>query len=164
MDEVNQQSVVSNQTPAEKEQKPHILKSFSKNERKNSFFILISSLIIVGLGILTGWVLSGKSGQGLRSGEQDSVAEISKTENEAGVEDESIFPHEAEGKLIEGGLEAEGTHHLERPGGASQTVYLTSTVIDLQSFVDKKVKVWGQTISGQKTGWLMDVGKIKVIE
>jgi len=53
---------------------------------------------------------------------------------------------------------------LERTGGASQNVYLTSTVIDLQSFVGKNVQVWGDTLSGQKAGWLMDVGKIKTVE
>jgi len=34
----------------------------------------------------------------------------------------------------------------------------------LQSFVGKKVMVWGQTIAAQQAGWLMDVGKIKVTE
>jgi len=37
-------------------------------------------------------------------------------------------------------------------------------VIDLESFTGKKVKVWGETISAQKAGWLMDVGKIQVIK
>jgi hypothetical protein len=41
---------------------------------------------------------------------------------------------------------------------------LTSTVIDLASFEGKKVKVWGQSLSGRKAGWLMDVGKVKVVE
>lgn len=48
--------------------------------------------------------------------------------------------------------------------GPSQYAYLTSTVIDLSAFTGKKVQVWGQTIAGKKAGWLMDVGKVKVIE
>jgi hypothetical protein len=66
--------------------------------------------------------------------------------------------------LEEGGIDGEGTHHLVRDGGPSKSVYLTSTVIDLDSFAGKKVKVWGETISARKAGWLMDVGKIKIIE
>jgi hypothetical protein len=26
------------------------------------------------------------------------------------------------------------------------------------------VKVWGETFKGQKAGWLMDVGRVKVME
>jgi len=37
-------------------------------------------------------------------------------------------------------------------------------VIDLEKFVGRKVKVWGQTFAAQKAGWLMDVGKLKVLE
>ena len=86
---------------------------------------------------------------------------MSSTENRL---DEKTFKDTAEGTLQEGGISGEGTHHLVRPGGDSQNVYLTSTVIDLQSFVGKKVQVWGQTVSARKAGWLMDVGKVKVLE
>ena len=34
----------------------------------------------------------------------------------------------------------------------------------VESFSGKKVMVWGETISAQKAGWLMDVGKIKVLD
>ena len=27
-----------------------------------------------------------------------------------------------------------------------------------------EVQIWGETFKGQKAGWLMDVGRIKVIE
>ncbi len=70
----------------------------------------------------------------------------------------------AEGTLKAGGVENEGTHHLERPGGPSQNVYLTSSVIPLDDYAEKKVKVWGDTFSGQSAGWLMDVVKLEVIE
>lgn len=125
--------------------------------------ILVGGLIIIIAGTLTGWLLSGKGS--LKTGNSPSTATGAKTSaNEAGVSDEKAFPDSAEGKLAEGGIQGEGTYHLERDGGPSRYVYLTSTVIDLQGFVGKKVKVWGQTIKGKKAGWLMDVGKVKVTE
>lgn len=83
---------------------------------------------------------------------------------EAGIADEATFKDSAEGTLEEGGMTGEGTHHLTRDGGPSQNVYLTSTVVNLDDFVGKKVKVFGQTISAKKAGWLMDVGLVKVSE
>ncbi len=68
------------------------------------------------------------------------------------------------GVLQSGGINGEGTHHLLKPGGVSQTVYLTSSVLDLDPFVGHKVTVWGETFKAQKAGWLMDVGKIRVDE
>ena len=66
--------------------------------------------------------------------------------------------------MEEGGIGGEGTYHLIRGSGPSQYAYLTSSVIDLGSFVGKKVQIWGETVSGKKAGWLIDVGKIKVVE
>ena len=61
-------------------------------------------------------------------------------------------------------VNGEGTHKLIRDGGPSQTVYLISSVIDMSEFVGKKVQVWGETIDAQKAGWLMDVGRVKILE
>ncbi len=80
-----------------------------------------------------------------------------------GVEDEEAFRDTAEGMLVAGGIDGEGSHHLEREGGESQYVYVTSSVIDLDQFLDKKVKVWGETFEAQKAGWLMDVGRLQVL-
>lgn len=134
------------------------VKKFPKFNLKANFPLVLGVILIIGLGVGTGWLISGKgktssSAPGAQSGPK-----------EAGLADESTFKDSAEGILEEGGVDGEGTHHLTREGGASQNVYLTSTVIDLQSFVGKKVKVWGQTIAAQQAGWLMDVGKIKVSE
>ncbi len=52
---------------------------------------------------------------------------------------------------------------MVRPGGDSQNVYLTSSIIDLSRFVKKKVKVWGETHAAQHVGWLMDVGRLEVL-
>lgn len=81
----------------------------------------------------------------------------------AGVKDEKEFPDKVEGLLKEGGIDGEGNFHLERPGGISQNVYLTSSAVDLSQFVGKKVSVWGQTFEGEKAGWLMDVGYVEVL-
>lgn len=128
--------------------------------QKNILYLAIG-VLVVGGGILTGWLLSGSK----VGGSPKDIAPGAKSgANEAGITDESAFPDTATGLLEEGGVNGEGTHHLTREGGVSQTVYLTSTVIDLQSFVGKKVTVWGQTVTARKAGWLMDVGKIKVTE
>ncbi len=135
-----------------------LVKKIPKFDIKNTAILVGIVLAVVLLGVGTGWLLSGK-GKTIKT-----VTDANKGVVEAGVSDTSTFKDTAEGVLEEGGTGGEGTHHLTREGGASQNVYLTSTVIDLQSFVGKKVEVWGQTVSGKKAGWLMDVGKVKVIE
>ncbi len=75
-----------------------------------------------------------------------------------------VFKDVAEGYLEQGGINGEGSHKLLRTGGDSQTVYLTSSVTDLDKLSGMQVKVWGETYQGQKAGWLMDVGKIEVID
>lgn len=134
---------------------------FKKN--KTPKLLVIGALVVIA-GIGTGWVLSGgvsaQKGDSTYSGNAPKQV---KNDKEMGVSNES-FKDSAEGKLVKGGIDGEGTYHLERPGGASQNVYLSSTVIDLGSFEGKNVQVWGQTLAGKKAGWLMDVGKIKVTE
>jgi hypothetical protein len=31
-------------------------------------------------------------------------------------------------------------------------------------YIGKKVKVWGQTFSSEQAGWLMDVGRLELLE
>src|SRR4029079_17953295 len=125
------------------------------------------SLVVILLGVGTGWLLSG--GANAKTGTAPAVSQtqkdtVTQSDTEAGMQDTSDFPDTATGKLVKGGIDGEGTYHLERDGGPSQNVYLSSTVIDLASFEGKKVQVWGQSLSGKKAGWLMDVGKVKVVE
>lgn len=136
----------------------------STKEAKNNVLLAAISFVVVAAGIGTGWLISGVGGSAGTT--NTPVAEgITVSQNEAGVNDESMFTGEApEGILESGGIEGEGTHHLVREGGPSKYVYLTSSVANLDQFVGKKVKVWGDTIAPKKAGWLMDVGKIKVIE
>ena len=74
------------------------------------------------------------------------------------------FADKAEGTIKSGGINGEGTHTLERAGGKTQNAALTSSVVDLDLFVGKKVEVDGETNSSNKAGWLMDVGSIKILE
>ncbi len=93
-----------------------------------------------------------------------STPAMIKTAIEVGSTDTKTFRDTAEGTLEEGGINGEGTHKLTRSGGVSQTVYLISSVVDLNEFAGKKVQVWGETIDAQKAGWLMDVGRVKILE
>lgn len=123
--------------------------------------IVVGAIILgVGSGFLGNMVASGMNfGLANQSGDEESSGSAKES---AGVMDKKTFPDNAEGLLKEGGMEGEGSYHLERPGGKSQNVYLTSTAVDLSTFVGKKVKVWGQTFAAEKAGWLMDVGYIEV--
>lgn len=129
--------------------------------------ILFAILLILGIG--TGFVASKAVGAG--GGGQvrmiDSNGKVVTTQAQPGTvygsKDEKTFKDSATGTLKKGGIEGEGAYHLERPGGDSQNVYLTSSVIDLSQFVGKKVQVWGETNAAQKAGWLMDVGRLKIL-
>lgn len=133
--------------------------------------LLPSTVILVVIlgGAATGWFLSQKLGtnSGMNVGLDGYSKAPGATVSEGGKEvgsSQTNFKDQAEGTLQKGGIEGEGTHHLERTGGASQTVYLTSSVVDLDQFVGKKVQVSGETFSGKKAGWFMDVGKVKILE
>ena len=81
-----------------------------------------------------------------------------------GEKDASGFKDETEGVLLTGGANGEGTHRIVREGGVSQTVYLTSSSVNLDLFVNHKVMIKGETFRAQFAGWLMDVGQVKVVE
>lgn len=130
----------------------------------------ISPLVLVGVAIVflgtgTGFLLSQASPGANFAGGKIVVAPGAKVMGqEVGLSDRETFRDEAEGQLEKGGIDGEGTHHLVRDGGPSQNVYLTSSVIDLDDFAGRRVQVWGETHKGQKAGWLMDVGRVKVVE
>ena len=128
---------------------------------KNLFIFLIAAVV---MGGMTGYILSSRKGSGntLTSGTIDS-SKVSKG-TVVGSSDTKTFKDTATGSLKEGGIEGEGQFHLVRPGGASQNVYLTSSSVDLSKFVGRKIKVWGETEKAQYAGWLMDVGRVEVIE
>ena len=122
---------------------------------------ILAIVLILLSGILTGYLLSSAAKkQQISSGTAEGNIGQKKV---VGTSDTKTFKDFAEGVLEEGGVNGEGTHRLIRPGGDSQTVYLTSSVLDLNQFTGKKVRVWGETFSAQQAGWLMDVGKIEVL-
>lgn len=127
---------------------------------------LLAILLVIGLGVFTGFYFGGKGGgkvflPGLGGlVPKDKIVKGS----EFGSKDLSKFKDTAMGVLESGGLDGEGTHKLIREGGPSQTVYLTSSVLDLDQFVGKKIQIWGETFKAQKAGWLMDIGRVKILE
>ena len=145
-----------------------LIKSFDKGNSKSKFSpkIVVALVIVVIVGIFTGYFLSGTgtSGQNLTS-KTGGILNLSSAPKGTviGSNDTKTFKDVVEGTLREGGVEGEGAFHLERPGGESQNVYLTSSIVDLSKFVARKIKVWGQTQKAQRAGWLMDVGRVEVL-
>jgi hypothetical protein len=157
-----EQQAPQSQNQAQNSGQKGLVNKFPGRNSKNLLVYAVIALIIVGAGVGAGWMLSGKKSSASPTGNTAPGASANK--NEAGISDTSTFSDTAQGLLEEGGINGEGTHHLVREGGPSKYVYLTSTVIDLESFVGKNVQVWGQTVTAQKAGWLMDVGKVKVLQ
>ncbi len=117
---------------------------------------LITSVIILA-GVGAGYLISRSTSTSVASG-------VINTAKEVGSTDTKTFRDSAQGVIEKGGINGEGTHKLVRDGGPSQTVYLVSSVVDLDQFDSKKAEVWGETVKAQKAGWLMDVGRVKLLE
>lgn len=124
---------------------------------------IILFLIVIGVGIGTGYILSLTNQTISSTDSSESATSSQEVKKSVGIKDKKTFKDHAEGTLREGGIEDEGQFHLVRHGGDSQNVYLTSTIVDLSQFIGKKVRVWGETFSAQKAGWLMDVGLVEVL-
>lgn len=122
--------------------------------------VISTAVIILIAGIASGFILSSV----LRKGTTSSGTSGSASKVVVGEKDGKNFKDSAEGQLETGGINGEGTHKLIRPGGENQTVYLTSSLFDLNQFAGKKVRVWGETFAAKKAGWLMDVGKVEVLQ
>jgi len=125
--------------------------------------------VVLVLGLISGYILVGVRGG---STSLNSLTKVTSSNSNSGsvvkgtIEgstDTKTFSDTAEGTLKSGGIDGEGAYHLERPGGDSQNVYLTSSIVDLSKFVNSKVKIWGQTQKAQTAGWLMDVGRIQAL-
>jgi hypothetical protein len=122
-----------------------------------NFVPMAIALLLVLAGIFSGYRLS----QGKLAGKVGII----KTEKTAGSTDTKTFKDQAEGVLEKAGDNGEGTHKLIRdPKRPDQTVYLTSSVVNLEDFVGKKVRVWGETFAAQRAGWLMDVGRVELLQ
>ena len=122
--------------------------------------------------IITVLILTGGAYTGLLFSNKNKL----KSQTKSAIEQESLSPEQKQSfsqtfrDQAEGVVErndkldkyAQGTHRLVRPGGDSQTAFLTSTVMDLDEYVGKKVKIYGETFGSSQVGWLMDVGKVEV--
>lgn len=127
--------------------------------------VIIILIAMVMLGMFTGFLLPKGSGSGSKDAPKTGAATADVAKGTViGSDDTKTFNDSTEGVLTEGGIEGEGQFHLVRPGGDSQNVYMTSSIVDLSKLVGKKIKVWGQTQKAQKAGWLMDVGRVEVLE
>lgn len=143
---------------------------FSGAETQSAKFNLTNKVIVlifaaVVLGILSGFGFS-RNASISGSTTTNSTMNLSNASKGTvvGSNDTKTFSDITEGIVKKGGIDGEGTFHLVRPGGESQNVYLTSSNIDLQALIDRKIKVWGQTIQAQHAGWLMDVGRVEVLQ
>ena len=143
-----------------------LVRDFNQENLKSAFTpkVVILLVAVVVVGLLSGYFISNKSGAAITNTTTGGVSSSSTaTGTVVGSNDTSTFKDTAEGTLKEGGINGEGAFHLVRPGGDSQNVYLTSSSVDLSKFINKKIKVWGQTQKAQYAGWLMDVGRIEVL-
>ncbi|MEK7127263.1 MAG: hypothetical protein AAB838_00875 [Patescibacteria group bacterium] len=152
---------MDNQTPAP------IVQPIVTPASNNKKYIIIFGFVVL-FGVMTGFGLSKiKSSKGGGPVVNGQKIEVVNTPGEEGVKDlasfKNISTETGELKVNDGKITTEGSYILVRPGGVSQNIYLTSSVIDLEKYVGKKTQIWGETFKGQKAGWLMDVIKIKVV-
>jgi hypothetical protein len=124
----------------------------------NSRIFIGVYVVLILLGVGTGYMLSTRRVSAGVAGQKVTTV---KTDKVAGSTDATTFKDSAEGVIEKGGSDGEGSHKLIRDGGPSQTAYLISSVVDLDEYAGKKVRVWGQTMTAKKVSWLMDVGKIE---
>ena len=161
--------------PAATSTKPllHSLENMPKSSNsKNPLTTILLAFLIVSLGIGSGYALNKARAQSPATVKQANITKTAEEAQEQGVKvgdvignpDAQTFKDKAEGVVVKGGVDGEGSHHLLRPGGPSQSVYLTSSVFDLDQLDGHKVKIWGETFAARKAGWLMDVGRVEVVE
>jgi len=129
--------------------------------KKKTFYLSLGFvfilLILVGVG--TGYLLANPGKGSTTTGGQAITNSGGKA---FGSSDTKTFTDSAIGTVEKEGISGEGTHKLIRDGGPSQTACLVSSVLDLDEFVGKKVKVYSKTMGAKQCPWLMDVGRIEL--
>ncbi len=126
------------------------------------FFLIILAGVGTGFGISKLIPISSQEGYQQQLDQENGKIKVKVGETYG--EKDDLFTDEAQGVLEANLSEGEGTHKLVREGGESQIAYLTSSLVDLDLFIGREVKVWGETFAAQKVGWLMDVGAVKVLK
>lgn len=171
MDEIKPPSATVNSPSGDLGPASSIVKPFEENDTSGWKEVVFSRtnllviLLAVTLGLATGLGLYFL-GQGAPVSTTKIAGrdiEVVRGAKEEGVKDAATFRDTATGELLvnDGKITDEGTHILKR-GDVSQNVYLTSSVVDLSKYEGKSVQVWGETYKGQRAGWLMDVGRIRI--
>jgi len=131
-----------------------------KTEKRTLYIALgVVFVILICSGVGTGYLLANT---GTKMGTPEGVAVSTDGGKKFGSTDTKTFTDTAVGTIEKEGISGEGTHKLIRDGGPSQTACLVSSVLDLDEFVGKKVKVQSKTMSAKKCPWLMDVGSIEL--
>lgn len=122
---------------------------------------IIIAVVVVSFGVFTGLILSSRSKNANTAASASSFEESLPAEQKQSFN--QTFRDSAEGVIQKNDSDkyAQGAWKLIRPGGEDQTAYLTSSVIDLDAYIGKKVKVYGETFGSSQVGWLMDVGKVE---
>lgn len=149
----------------DKNTEEELVQQFDSGSSKKPLVKILVVVLVMGLlGIGSGFLIA--KGTATKLGDTKNVTTASQVTKgtSMGSNDTTTFKDTAEGVLKIGGIDGEGQYHLERSGGKSQYVYLTSSAVDLSLVKGKKVKVWGQTQKAQHAGWLMDVGRVEILE
>jgi len=125
--------------------------------------VIIVYALLIGLGVFTGYLLTGTSGTAATTQSDATKTSVTSDGKKAfGSSDTKTFNTSAIGVVQAGGIEKEGTQTLIRDGGPTQTVCMVSSTLDLTQFVGKKVKVFGITNDAKKCPWFMDVGRVEI--
>lgn len=140
--------------------KEHMLRPVEDSGKQVTVILAVYLMLIV-FGIGTGYALSAK---GMKLTGKSVIDTKGTVENDrvVGIQDASRYSDCPVGTLESGGIKEEGTHHLIRTGGPSQTAYLTSSLIDLDQYVGLTVKVCGSTMQARTAPWLMDVERLEL--
>ena len=145
------------------------LRRVPKNQ--SVFFVILQTvspfliiIVVIGSGILSGIIFSSKSKAAnsttIQSANEQNLTPEQKQSFQVVTRDQAEGVLEKNDKFE---VTAQGQWKLIRPGGETQTAYLTSSFVDLDQYVGKKVKVYGETLGSDKVGWLMDIAKIEEI-
>lgn len=168
MDDLKQINLTESDIQSQAESKMEE-QGMSPKKKTNPTKALLIIAIVLGLG--TGFFVAQKrlllagDGNAFTEDTKDLTTDTKiKVGDVFGSADEKTFRDQAEGILMAGGIDGEGSHHIERGANKTQWVYVTSSVVDLDLVVGDRVSIWGETTQGKKAGWLMDVGRLKVLE
>lgn len=173
MDDLKQINLTPTQDEVEQptQNDTNLLEDRVMEPSKKSKTIPILVMLGIFVGLATGFFIAQK--KLLLAGGENAMTPVNQELTSAtkikvgdtfGSGDEKTFRDQAEGILMAGGIEGEGSHHIERGANKTQWVYVTSSVVDLDLLLGARVTIWGETNQGKKAGWLMDVGKLKVLE